>query len=99
MTGAALPEMPAAKEKYVDIAKACGVYKDGMSVDQAAEAACKAIEDLSARVGTNKRLTELGIKESDISALAEQAFNDVCTPGNPRPVSKQDIIDLYHQIL
>ena len=91
--------MPAAKAKYVDIAKACGVYKAGMTVDEAAEAACKAIEDLSARVGTNKTLTELGIKESDIEALAEQAFNDVCTPGNPRPVSKQDIIDLYHKIL
>ncbi|MBQ3976763.1 MAG: lactaldehyde reductase, partial [Bacteroidales bacterium] len=51
--------MPAAKEKYVDIAKACGVYKAGMSVDEAAEAACKAIEDLSAKVGTNKKLTDL----------------------------------------
>ena len=91
--------MPAAKEKYVEIAKACGVYEIGMSTDEAAEAACKAIEELSAKVGTNKRLTDLGIKESDISALAEQAINDVCTPGNPRSVTKQDIIDLYHQIL
>jgi len=91
--------MPAAKEKYVEIAKACGVYKADMTIDEAADAACKAIEDLSAKVGTNKRLTDLGIKESDIAALAEQAINDVCTPGNPRPVTKQDIIDLYHQIL
>jgi lactaldehyde reductase len=91
--------MPAAKEKYVEIAKACGVYEIGMNTDEAAEAACKAIEEPSAKVGTNKRLTDLGIKESDISALAEQAINDVCTPGNPRSVTKQDIIDLYHQIL
>ena len=91
--------MPAAKEKYVEIAKACGVYQPTMTTDEAAEAACKAIEELSAMVGTNKRLSELGIAEKDIEALAEQAINDVCTPGNPRPVSKQDIIDLYHQIL
>ena len=90
--------MPAAKEKYVEIAKACGVYEIGMSTDEAAEAACKAIEELSAKVGTNKRLTDLGIKESDISALAEQAINDVCTPGNPRPVSKQDIIEIEFQV-
>jgi lactaldehyde reductase len=70
-----------------------------MTIDEAAEAACKAIEELSALVGTNKRLSELGITENDIEALAEQAINDVCTPGNPRPVSKQDIIELYHQIL
>ena len=31
---------PAAKEKYVEIAKACGVYKDGMDVDAAVDAAC-----------------------------------------------------------
>ena len=91
--------MPAALDKYTDIAKAVGVWRDGMSKEEAADAACKAIEDLSALVGTNKRLTDLGITEQDIPALAEQAINDVCTPGNPRPVTKQDIIDLYHQIL
>ena len=91
--------MPVAKEKYVRIAKACGVYQSGMSTDEAAEAACKAIEELSERVGTNKRLRDLGIGESDIEALAEQAINDVCTPGNPRSVTKGDIIDLYHRIL
>ena len=91
--------MPAAKEKYVDIAKACGVFEAGMTTDQAAEAACKAIEDLSARVGTNKRLTELGITEKDIDALADQAIRDVCTPGNPREVSRDDIVALYRSIL
>ena len=91
--------MPAAKEKYVEIAKACGVYQPTMTTDEAAEAACRAIETLSEQVGTNKRLSDLGIGEKDIEALAEQAINDVCTPGNPRPVSKQDIIALYHQIL
>jgi len=91
--------MPAALEKYTEIAKACGVWKDGMSNEEAAEAACKAIEDLSARVGTNKRLTDLGITEKDIDALADQAINDVCTPGNPRTVTRDDIVSLYKQIL
>ena len=91
--------MPAAVDKYADIARACGVFEDGMTPEQAAEAACRAIEDLSARVGTNKRLTELGITEADIPALADQAIADVCTPGNPRPVTRDDIVALYHQIL
>ncbi len=91
--------MPAAMDKYVDIAKACGVYEAGMTTEQAAEAACKAIENLSARVGTNKRLTELGITEKDIDALADQAIADVCTPGNPRPVTRDDIVSLYRSIL
>ena len=91
--------MPVAKAKYVEIAKACGVYQPTMTVDEAAEAACAAIEDLSARVGTNKRLTELGIAEADIQALADQAIADVCTPGNPRDVTRDDIVELYKQIL
>lgn len=90
---------PAAKEKYVEIAKACGVYKDGMTVDQAVEAACEEIANLSRIVGIPAHLSELGIKEEDIPALAEQAINDVCTPGNLREVTKEDIIALYKSIL
>ena len=76
-----------------------GVYKDGMTDQEAAEAACNAIEELSKLVGIPQHLSELGITEADIPALAEQAFTDVCTPGNPREVSKEDIIALYHKIL
>ncbi len=90
---------PVCLKKYEQIAKALEVWQEGMTLEQAADAACKAIEDLSAVVGTNKHLTDLGITEKDISALAEQAINDVCTPGNPREVSKDDIISLYHKIL
>ena len=90
---------PAAKEKYVDIAKVCGAYRDGMTVDEAADAACNAIEELSKLVGIPQHLSELGIHEEDIPALAEQAINDVCTPGNPREVTKEDIIAIYKSIL
>ncbi len=90
---------PVCLKKYEQIAKALEVWQEGMTLEQAADAACKAIEDLSAVVGTNKHLTDLGITEKDISALAEQAINDVCTPGNPREVTKDDIISLYHKIL
>ena len=29
----------------------------------------------------------------------QEAITDVCTPGNPREVTKEDIIALYHKIL
>ena len=81
---------PAAKDKYAEIAKACGVYRDGMTLDEAVEAACNEIANLSRIVGIPEHLSELGIHEEDIPALAEQAINDVCTPGNPREVTKED---------
>lgn len=90
---------PAALDKYVDIAKAVGVYKEGMTKEEAAEAACNEIEALSRKVRIPQHLSDLGIYEKDIDALADQAFADVCTPGNPREVTRDDIVQLYRQIL
>ena len=90
---------PAALPKYVDIAKALGVYKDGMTQQEAADAACAEIDNLSRLVGIPTHLSELGIIEKDIDALADQAIVDVCTPGNPREVTRDDIVALYKQIL
>ncbi len=89
----------AAADKYVDIAKALEVYREGMTREEAADAACAEIENLSRRVGIPTHLSELGITEADIPALADQAIADVCTPGNPRPVTREDIVALYRQIL
>ena len=90
---------PVCLDKYVEIAKAMGAYRDGMSKEEAADAACKAVRDLAIEVGIPQHLTEIGIKEEDIPALAEQAITDVCTPGNPREVTKDDIIALYKKVL
>lgn len=90
---------PAALGKYVDIAKAMNVYKEGMSQEEAARAAVDAVRALSVRVGIPQHLSELGIKESDLDKLANAAIADVCTPGNPREVTKEIILDLYKKAL
>ena len=90
---------PAALDKYVDIAKAMNVYKDGMNKEEAAAAACDAVRQLSIRVGIPQHLSEIGIKEEDLPKLAKSAFADVCTPGNPREVTEEIILDLYKKVL
>ena len=57
------------------------------------------MRDLAIRVGIPQHLTDLGIKESDIPALAEQAIADVCTPGNPRDCNVDEIKALYKKVL
>ena len=91
--------MPAAVDKYVQIAKAMDVYSAGMSKEEAAQAAVDAVRNLAVRVGIPQHLTELGIKEEDLDRLATAAAADVCTPGNPRDVNKDIILDLYKKVL
>ncbi|WP_195547232.1 lactaldehyde reductase [Bacteroides intestinalis] len=90
---------PAALDKYVDIAKAMNVYTSGMSREEAARAAMEAVKSLAMRVGIPQHLSELGIEEDDLERLSEAAFADVCTPGNPREVSKEIILELYRKAL
>jgi lactaldehyde reductase len=91
--------MPAAIDKYVQIAKAMDVYSSGMSREEAAQAAVDAVRNLAIRVGIPQHLTELGINEGDLERLSAAAATDVCTPGNPREVNKDIILDLYKKVL
>jgi len=90
---------PAALDKFVEIAKAMNVFKDGMTKEEAAKAACDTVKALSVRVGIPQHLSELGIKESDLERLAVAAMADVCTPGNPREVTKDIVLGLYKKAL
>lgn len=91
--------MPQCMDKYPEIAKAMGVDISGMTKAQASVAAVEAVRKLSLEVGIPQTLSELGIGEADIPALAEQALADVCTPGNPREVTIEDITTLYKSCL
>ena len=90
---------PVCVDKYVEIAKAMDAYKEGMTKAEAAQAACDAVRALAIEVGIPQHLSEIGIKEEDIDALADQAIADVCTPGNPRKVTRADIVELYRKVL
>ena len=90
---AASPAAP----KYVHIAKAMGVNTEGMSVEEGICAAIDAVRKLSLSIGIPQRLREINVREEDLHQLAIDAFNDVCTGGNPRPTSVEDIEALYHK--
>ncbi len=91
--------MSAAMDKYVLIAKAMDVYSPEMTTEEAARAAVDAVKALSVKVGIPQKLSLLGIEEKDLDTLADAAFADVCTPGNPRDVTKEIILELYKSLL
>ena len=53
-----------------------------------------------ALVVTDKGLMQFGVAKMvlDVMDEADQAIRDVCTPGNPREVSRDDIVALYRSI-
>lgn len=90
---------PATGEKYREIARVMGVPDvDSMDQETYRQAAIDVIQKLADDVGIPKTLSEAGVKREDIPFLAESAFNDACTPGNPRDASKEEIIGIYESI-
>ena len=90
---------PATGEKYREIARVMGVpHVDTMDESTYRQAAIDVIQKLADDVGIPKSLSEAGVKREDISFLAESAFNDACTPGNPRDASLEEIIGIYESI-
>ena len=89
-------ESPAAP-KYIHIAKAMGVNTDGMTESEGIRAAVDAVRKLSLSIGIPQKLHEINVKEEDLHQLAVDAFNDVCTGGNPRPTSVEEIEALFRK--
>jgi choline dehydrogenase len=71
--------------KYARIAQALGEPILGLSVWEAAELAVDAVAELSADLDI-PTLPELGIPEDDIPMLAQLAYDDPQTIGNPRDI-------------
>ncbi|WP_321387945.1 lactaldehyde reductase [uncultured Enterococcus sp.] len=87
-------------EKYREIALALGLENAAtMSIEEVRDAACAAIDQLSKDVGIPATISELGVKAEDLPQIAQDAFKDVCSPGNPRDASVEEIIALYQSLM
>lgn len=84
-------------EKYRAIARAMGVKTDTLSLAEARQAAVEAVKQLCRDVGIPPSLRDVGLNPDDIPALAQAALEDVCTGGNPREATLEDIKALYRQ--
>lgn len=57
------------------------------------------LEEFKKEVGIKNTLSNLGVKETDIALLAENALNDACMITNPREAGKEDIEDIYYKAM
>ncbi|MBR0458322.1 MAG: lactaldehyde reductase [Victivallales bacterium] len=91
---------PCTGTKYADIAIAMGVQAvEKMSQEEYRKACVDAVRQLGIDVGIPQHLAEVGVKQEDISFLADSAMADACTPGNPKDPTKEDVVKLYESML
>ena len=81
-------------EKFASIAEALGKDVKGLNSEEARIVAIKALSEMAASLNIPK-LSQTKFDPADINKLAAQAMADVCTGGNPRDVTIEDIKTIY----
>ena len=79
-------------ERYANVGDALGSERDP-------EAGIAAVEKLSATVGTNKKLSELGASSDNINDLTQDALRDLIILNTPKYPTRADVHELYARAL
>jgi acetaldehyde dehydrogenase/alcohol dehydrogenase len=86
-----------ADKKYAEIAKAIGFKAD--TTDEGVKNLVKAVKDLMKEIKMPMKISECKIDKElylkGIEGLADKAFEDQCTPANPRMPLVNDLINIY----
>ena len=84
-------------ELFRNMGNAFGLDMENTTDEEAVQKVVDAVAELSKKLHIPQTLKEIGIPKEMLPTLAEQALHDACTPGNPREVTKEDILALYKE--
>lgn len=87
------------QDAFAELAIAMGVATDRLTQRERALAAIDSVATLLDDIGVPEFLGDYEVCSGDLPALAQLAMQDVCLASNPRQVSSQDIVKLYHKVL
>ena len=83
-------------EKFARIAQALGVNTHELTLEEAAQAAVREVYQLVKDVQIPS-LEEQGVPKEAVSRLAQEAFNDPQTVGNPRDLTVKSYEWIYNR--
>lgn len=87
-------------ERFAEIARILDADKCiGKNSEECAFYAVELVDKLSEKVGTKVWLDDLGVKEEDLSHLAERALEDGCILTAPHIPEKEEIIKLFKKVM
>ncbi|SHJ93060.1 bifunctional acetaldehyde-CoA/alcohol dehydrogenase [Tepidibacter formicigenes] len=86
-----------ADRKYAEIAKALGLKAD--TVEEGVKSLIEAVKNLMKELNVPMSIKECGIDEKEyfdkIEELSDKAFEDQCTPANPKLPLVSELADIY----
>jgi alcohol dehydrogenase class IV len=86
-----------APDKFKLISEAMQINTKGLNSLEIKNALISHVIDLKRQVGITNKLSEIGVKSSDIPVLTKKAVKDVCMLTNPRKVKERDIEVIYEE--
>ncbi len=90
---------PSAIDRLGDIAQAMGCLIEDLSPEEKADAAVDAVTDLTSRIDIPRSLAAVGVTESQIPEMVQQALADPNHATNPSPCAESDLEHLYRSAL
>jgi alcohol dehydrogenase class IV len=88
-----------AEERFRRVAEAMNIDTRGMSQAEIQKRLMSRIVQLKRTVGLEAKLSELGVRVSDIPSLSSFALQDPCILTNPRKSSLRDVQVVYEEAL
>ncbi|HET7397386.1 MAG TPA: iron-containing alcohol dehydrogenase [Intrasporangium sp.] len=85
---------PVVRDRLALVAGALGVEAGSRDTQGAAEAAAAAVEQLVRDLGLPSRLHEVGVTSADFPELADAVLADLVVAGSPRPVTKEQVVEI-----
>jgi alcohol dehydrogenase len=88
---------PVTADRQAIIAKAMGIDTRGMTDEEAATKAADTLYNFIKDLKVSQRLRDWGVQEANFEVIADSAMQDMVVAGNPRPVRREDIIELLRK--
>jgi len=87
------------EERIAELAFALGVGETTASIGKNADAAITKIRLLVSSVGLQATLSDYGVDEAHLDALATTALDDPVTLNNPHPPTHDDVVSILRKVL
>ena len=91
--------LPAATDKYIEIAQIFGEDISGLSPMDAASKSVEAIKKLNMDIGITAGLKDWGVTEADLEKIAEAAYKSDNVTVNPRSSTVKDLVGIGKKAL